>query len=133
MAKMTREQRRVIFDADSKASPCRGAITGHPGTVNVLDWRVTRAGLVAAGVDMDALHAEAAAEDRDRDDDDFRPAGRPSLAALHRKWLDRGLPSSTWVTWLRQYNEMYGDAPRPVEHTHDQALPCIPSCRRWGQ
>lgn len=63
--------------------------------------------------------------------DDFKPADRPSIAALHRQWLDRGLPSHTWATWLRQYNEMYGDLPRPVEHTH-VGTACHPGCRRWG-
>lgn len=77
MTKMTKEQRRIVLLADSKAHPCRGGITGHPGTVNVLlregwaagsgpvDWHVTRDGLIAAGVDMDVLHAEAMAENID--------------------------------------------------------------------
>lgn len=62
--------------------------------------------------------------------DDFKPSGRPSIASLHRQWLDRGLPSQTWATWLRQYNEMYSDVPRPVEHSHIGA--CAPHCNRWG-
>ncbi len=78
MTKMTGEQRRVVLLADSKATPCRGGITGHPGTVKVLlregwaagsgplGWHVTRDGLIAAGLDMDALHAEAMAENIER-------------------------------------------------------------------
>jgi hypothetical protein len=50
---------------------------------------------ILAGLDENAI----------QDDDDFRPADRPSLAALHRRWLDQGLPASTWEAWLRQYNE----------------------------
>ncbi len=41
--------------------------------------------------------------------DDFQPADRPSVAALHRRWLDQGAPSHTWATQVQQYNEMNGD------------------------
>lgn len=33
--------------------------------------------------------------------DDFRQSDKPSLAALHRRWLDRGLPSRTWVDFAQ--------------------------------
>jgi hypothetical protein len=64
--------------------------------------------------------------------DDFQPVERPSLAALHRQWLDRGLPSHTWPMLLRRYNDLYGDVPQPVEHAHSHTLPCVPHCPRWG-
>ena len=71
----------------------------------------------------EALHFDATL-------DDFVPMERPSIAATYRKWLDRGLPSHTWAAWLRRYNEMYGNAARPVDHTHIGN--CAPHCRRWG-
>ncbi len=64
--------------------------------------------------------------------DDFQPMDRPSIATLYIRWLDRCLPARTWATWLRQYNEMYGAHPRPVEHTHGRSQSCHPRCHRWG-
>ena len=79
----------------------------------------------------------SAADVPDKVDDDFRQVEGPSIAALHRQWLDRGLPLRTWATWLRQYNEMARDkdcetAAAPVQHSHNATLPCYPACRRWG-
>lgn len=54
---------------------------------------------------------------------------RPSLAALHRAWLDRGLPASTWAEWVRRW--------QAGEHTHDLNLvevrmsDCAFGCKVW--
>lgn len=40
---------------------------------------------------------------QDADEDDFRPVPGPSLAALHRAWLDRGLPAHTWAQWVARW------------------------------
>lgn len=64
--------------------------------------------------------------------DRFQPMEGPSIAGLHRQWLDRGLPAHTWATWLRQHQETCGSRPRPVEHAHHPSLPCHPRCARWG-
>lgn len=34
-------------------------------------------------------------------DGDFRPSDKPSLATAHMRWLDRGLPASTWTDFVK--------------------------------
>lgn len=68
MMKMSKAQRTAILRADDKGPMCRGGFggCGTPSTLGVLhregwarDGYVTLAGLIAAGVDMDAIHGEA--------------------------------------------------------------------------
>lgn len=42
-------------------------------------------------------------------DDDWRTVEGPSLAAVARQWLDRGLPRESWPAWVKQYRDQYGD------------------------
>ena len=65
-------------------------------------------------------------------EDEFQPMGGPSLAAVHRQWLDRGLPSHTWLAWLKEYGEMRSGDLRPVTHAHRENQCCFPRCPRWG-
>lgn len=44
-------------------------------------------------------------------DDDFRTADGPSVAAIHRQWLDRGLPAHTWPAYLARMQQ--------VRHAHN--------------
>lgn len=73
MAKMSKTQRTAILQAhrDRSANRLIGVIYAAPRTLRVLqanhwaqgfDDQPTRAGLIAAGVDMDALHAQAQAD-----------------------------------------------------------------------
>lgn len=39
-------------------------------------------------------------------EDYFRPLRSPSIATVHRQWLDRALPAQTWASYAR--------SPRPV-------------------
>ncbi|MGC5319350.1 hypothetical protein ACPXB5_11490 [Micromonospora arida] len=34
-------------------------------------------------------------------EDYFRPMDGPSIAAIHRQWLDRGLPAATWAYFAK--------------------------------
>lgn len=72
--------------------------------------------------------SQASSQTGDLDDaDDFRPVQGPSLASIHRQWLDAGLPAHTWLTYLARWRET--QAPE-VPHTHIGQ--CNPACRRWG-
>lgn len=62
-------------------------------------------------------------------EDDFQLVDGPSLAAIHRQWLDRGLPASTWTTYLARWQDTQTPT---ITHTHAATLPCHPACRRWG-
>jgi hypothetical protein len=78
MPKMTQAQRIAILKAHNTWNPAhpidsRGMVDAYERTHCVLQrngWtngiRVTRAGLIAAGADMDAIHAEALDENRTR-------------------------------------------------------------------
>ena len=37
--------------------------------------------------------------------DGWRTLNGPSLATLHRKWLDRGLPAHTWTTFIQDQRD----------------------------
>jgi hypothetical protein len=54
-------------------------------------------------IDLGATASEAAdvraGDDFLPDGDGFERVTGPSLAAIHRQWLDRGLPAETWSRW----------------------------------
>lgn len=78
MAKMSKAQRTAILDAHNYSGDprYRGIVTAcHNPTLDALrregwmnsEYRITRASLIAAGIDMDALHGDALDEHRSRE------------------------------------------------------------------
>lgn len=68
-----------------------GRLCGHCFPIVV---RRAYAAAKAAQADQNALPA-----------DDFTPVADPSIAAMHRQWLDRGLPAGTWADFVNRSAE----------------------------
>jgi hypothetical protein len=49
---------------------------------------------------------------------DFAPIAGPSLATMHRKWLDRGLPASTWAGYAKTAEAVAEPARTTCGHTY---------------
>lgn len=51
--------------------------------------------------------------------DDFRPITGPTLATVHRKWLDRGMPAATWGAYAQEAAETAAEPTYTLRYTLD--------------